>query len=190
MDWYEGPPLLDHLESIEPEGEEEADAPFRMPVQTVIRAGWLSRLRRHGRERDGVDRRQYPGDAGRDPGDGRPSTVGGETQYFGVAGQSVAISFRSPVDCSRGDVLASAEAPPEVADQFEAIIVWMGDEDLLPGRQYGLKLAGQYALATLQPPKHEIDVDTSRADRDPDTGSERDRSGRSVDRQAARLRAL
>jgi bifunctional enzyme CysN/CysC len=47
-----------------------------------------------------------------------------------------------------------------VADQFEATIVWMGDEDLLPGRQYGLKLATQYALATLQPPKHEIDVDT------------------------------
>src|SRR6185436_8846189 len=73
---------------------------------------------------------------------------------------SVAISLRSPVDCSRGDVLADAEAPPEVADQFEAVIVWMGDRDLLPGRQYGLKLAGQYALATLQPPKHEIDVDT------------------------------
>jgi bifunctional enzyme CysN/CysC len=47
-----------------------------------------------------------------------------------------------------------------VADQFEAVIVWMGDEDLVPGRQYGLKLATQYALATVQQPKHEIDVDT------------------------------
>jgi bifunctional enzyme CysN/CysC len=160
MPWYEGPLLLDHLESIEPESEDDEDAPFRMPVQTVIRAdgyrGFAGMIA-SGQVATGDSLRVMPA--------GTPAivdrvTVGGETQYFGVAGRSVAISFRSPVDCSRGDVLAGAEVPPEVADQFEAVIVWMGDEDLLPGRQYGLKLAGQDALATLQPPKHEIDMDT------------------------------
>jgi len=160
MPWYEGPLLLDHLESISAESEDDLDAPFRMPVQTVIRSGsyrGFAGMVASGQVSTGDTLRVMP--AGTQAIVDRV-TVGGETQYFGVAGQSVAISFRSPVDCSRGDVLASAEVPPEVADQFEAIIVWMGDEDLLPGRQYGLKLAGQYALATLQPPKHEIDMDT------------------------------
>ncbi len=160
MPWYQGPHLLDLLESIEPEAGEDREAPFRMPVQTVIRAdnyrGFAGMIA-SGQVATGDDLLVLP--AGTRAVVDRV-TVGGETQYFGVSGQSVAISFRSPVDCSRGDVLASAGAPPEIADQFEAVIVWMGDEDLLPGRQYGLKLAGQYALATLQPPKHEIDVDT------------------------------
>ena len=160
MPWYQGPLLLDHLEGIEPETEDEADSPFRMPVQNVIRAdGYrgFAGLIASGKVSTGDRLRVMPA--------GTPAivdrvTIGADTQYFGFAGQSVAISFRSQVDCSRGNVMAAADSPPEVADQFEAVIVWMGDEDLLPGRQYGLKLAGQYALATLQPPKHEIDVDT------------------------------
>ena len=159
--WYQGPTLLEILESVEPEADSSADAPFRMPVQWVIRgedgyrgfAGMVA----SGTVSSGEQVRVMPA--------GTPATVdrvmiGDETQYFGFPGQSVSISFRSPVDCSRGDLIAAAEAPPEVADQFEAMIVWMGDEDLLPGRQYGLKLNSQYALATLQPPKYEIDVNT------------------------------
>src|SRR4051794_35368046 len=51
------------------------------------------------------------------------------------AGQAIALHFASEVDCSRGDLLAAAEAPPQVADQFEAAIIWMAEEPLLPGRQ-------------------------------------------------------
>jgi bifunctional enzyme CysN/CysC len=160
MPWYAGRTLLEHLESIEAEEDRSADAPFRMPVQWVIRSdgyrGFAGMI---------ASGQVASGDAVRVMPAGTPAvvdkvTIGTETQYYGIAGQSVAISFRSPVDCSRGDVIADAEAPPEVADQFEAVIIWMGDEDLLPGRQYGLKLGTQFALATLQPPKHEIDVDT------------------------------
>jgi bifunctional enzyme CysN/CysC len=160
MPWYEGPLLLDHLESIEPESESDSEAPFRMPVQTVIRSdGYrgFAGMVASGTVATGDSLRVMPA--------GTPAivdrvTIGDETQYFGVAGQSVAIRGGSRVDCAGGDGLAAAAPPPEVADQFEATVVWMGDEDLLPGRQYGLKLAGQYALATLQPPKHEIDMDT------------------------------
>ena len=50
-----------------------------------------------------------------------------------VAGQSVTLTLADEIDVSRGDVLAAADAPPEVADQFEATIVWMDEEPMLPG---------------------------------------------------------
>jgi bifunctional enzyme CysN/CysC len=77
-----------------------------------------------------------------------------------VAGQSVTVTFADEVDCSRGDVIAAAADPPEAADQFEATIVWMADEPLLPGRGYWLKLATQTVTATVQEPKYEINVNT------------------------------
>src|SRR5690606_40049142 len=61
---------------------------------------------------------------------------------------------------SRGDVIAAAEQPPQAADQFEATIVWMSDEALIPGRGYWLKLATQTVTATVAQPKHEVDVNS------------------------------
>jgi bifunctional enzyme CysN/CysC len=77
-----------------------------------------------------------------------------------VAGQSVTLTFADEVDCSRGDVIAAAGDPPEVADQFEATIVWMDEHELLPGRGYWLKLGTQTVTATVQHPKYEINVNT------------------------------
>mgnify|MGYP006210265375 CR=1 FL=1 len=57
-----------------------------------------------------------------------------------VAGQSVTICFADEVDCSRGNVIAVADAPPEVSDQFEATIVWMDDDPLHVGRAYWLRI--------------------------------------------------
>jgi bifunctional enzyme CysN/CysC len=85
----------------------------------------------------------------------------GETKLGEVeAGQSVSIVLAEQVDCSRGDVLVAETAPPEVADQFEATLIWLSEEELTPGRQYELKLGTQSALATIQPPKHEIEINT------------------------------
>src|SRR3546814_11123957 len=77
-----------------------------------------------------------------------------------VAGQSVTLTLADEVDCSRGDVIAAADAPPEAADQFEATLVWMADEAMIAGRAYWLKLATQGVSATIQQPKHEINVNT------------------------------
>ena len=77
-----------------------------------------------------------------------------------VAGQSVTVTFADEVDCSRGDVIAAASDPPEAADQFEATIVWMAEDELLPGRGYWLKLGTQTVTATVQHPKYEINVNT------------------------------
>ncbi len=77
-----------------------------------------------------------------------------------VAGQSVTLSFTDEIDCSRGDVIAPADQPPETADQFEATIVWMADEPMLPGRPYWLKIGTQTVTAQIQAPKYEINVNT------------------------------
>jgi bifunctional enzyme CysN/CysC len=77
-----------------------------------------------------------------------------------VAGQSVTICLTDEVDCSRGDVLATADVPPEAADQFEATIVWMDDDPMHVGRAYWLKLGTQTVSVTVQQPKYTVNVNT------------------------------
>jgi len=158
MPWYEGPSLLEHLEAVEPEAE-RTGGPFEMPVQ------WVSREGRRGFAGTVAQGSVRPGDRVRVMPSGTAATVeriglGEAALDEAVRGQSVMLSFAEEVDCSRGDVVASAAYPPEVADQFEAVIVWMAGDELVAGRQYGLKLAAQSALATIHTPKYEIDVDT------------------------------
>lgn len=69
-------------------------------------------------------------------------------------------SVDDEVDCSRGDVIALADAPPEVSNQFEARLVWMDDEAMLPSRAYAMKLGTQTVSASIAAPKYEIDVNT------------------------------
>jgi bifunctional enzyme CysN/CysC len=158
MPWYDGPSLLEHLEGIEDEAEVDG-GPFAMPVQWVSRherrgfAGMVTR----GSVRRGDRVRVMPAGTG--------ATIariglGGTELEEAVRGQSVMLSFAEEVDCSRGDVVASDACPPDVADQFEAVIVWLAEEELVAGRQYALKLAAQSALATVHTPKYEIDVNT------------------------------
>jgi bifunctional enzyme CysN/CysC len=158
MPWYDGPSLLEHLEGVEP-GAESGPGPFEMPVQ------WVSRHGRRGFAGMVAAGSVRPGDPVRVMPAGTRATVEriglGEAELDeAVKGQSVMLSFAEEVDCSRGDVIASADRPPEAADQFEAVIVWMAEEELVAGRQYGLKLAAQSALATIHTPKYEIDVNT------------------------------
>ncbi|HZG07429.1 MAG TPA: adenylyl-sulfate kinase [Allosphingosinicella sp.] len=161
MDWYGGPTLIEHLEAVAPAEEGSAQAPLRMPVQWVSRQGQDFRgfagLIAAGSVRPGDPVRVLPA--------GTAATVsrivlGEKDLGQAVAGQSVTLALDREVDCSRGDTIADAEAPPEVADQFEATIIWMSEEPLLTGRQYRLKLGTQSALATIQPPKFEVDVES------------------------------
>jgi bifunctional enzyme CysN/CysC len=158
MPWYEGPTLLDHLEAVAPDAEGDG-GPFEMPVQWVSRQGrrGFAGMVAQGSVRRGDPVRVMPA--------GTRATIArialGDAELDeAVRGQSVMLSFAEEVDCSRGDVIASAACPPEAADQFEATIVWMAEEELVAGRQYALKLAAQSALATIHTPKYEIDVNT------------------------------
>jgi bifunctional enzyme CysN/CysC len=164
--WYTGVPLMEHLETVVLDVTADQAKPFRMPVQWVNRPNLdfrgFSGLISSGTVRSGEAIRVLPS--------GKTSTVsriviapgpsGRSDLDIAVAGQSVTICFADEIDCSRGDVIASAGDPPQVADQFETTLVWMSDEALLPGRAYWLKLATQTLTATVQHPKYQINVNT------------------------------
>ena len=77
-----------------------------------------------------------------------------------VAGQSITLTFNDEIDCSRGDVIAHADSAPAVADQFQATVVWMDEEEMLPSRTYWMKIGTQTVGATVGNPNYEIDVNT------------------------------
>lgn len=159
--WYQGPALMEHLETVEVDGTADAAKPFRMPVQWVNRPN-LDFRGFSGQIATGVVR---PGDTVRVVPSGKTSTITRIVTLDGdleqaVAGQSVTLCFADEIDCSRGDVICLADAPVQAADQFETTIVWMDDNALLPGRPYWLKLGTQTVTATVQQPKYQVNVNT------------------------------
>ena len=130
--WYDGPVLIDHLETMEVNNTASQAKPFRMPVQWVNRPNLdfrgFSGLIATGAVKPGDELRSLP--SGKTSKVKSIVTMDGELDRA-VAGQSVTITLEDEIDCSRGDVLATADAPPEVADQFESTLVWMDDEPLV-----------------------------------------------------------
>jgi len=159
--WYSGPTLIEHLESVQIEADAEAARPFRMPVQWVNRPN-LDFRGFAGAIASGTVK---PGDAVRILPSGKTTHIARIIAFGGdldraVAGQSVTLTLADEVDCSRGDIIAAADAPPEIANQFEATVVWMDGAEMLPGRPYWLKIGTQTVSATLQQPKYQINVNT------------------------------
>jgi bifunctional enzyme CysN/CysC len=161
MPWYQGPSLLEHLDTVPLDAAADAQKPFRMPVQWVNRPdqsfrGFAGQIA-SGTVALGTDVRVLP--LGRITRIARIVTADGDLDEA-IAGQSVTVTFADEVDCSRGDVIVAAADPPEVADQFEAAIVWMDEHELIPGRGYWLKLGTQMVTATVHHPKYEVNVNT------------------------------
>ncbi len=159
--WYAGTPLLPHLETVTLEDTIEQTGPFRMPVQLVNRPN-LDFRGFSGMIAGGQVR---PGDAIRVLPSGKTSTIARIVTLKGdkdvaVAGESVTLTLADEIDCSRGQVIVAAQAPLEVADQFESTIVWMDEVEMVPGRAYWLKIGTQTVSATVQPPKYEVNVNT------------------------------
>jgi bifunctional enzyme CysN/CysC len=158
--WYTGPSLVGHLETIEIH-DEVRNGPFRMPVQWVNRPD----LDFRGFSGQIVGGTVRPGDRLRAVPAGRESTVARVVTMDGdldeaVAGQSVTITLADEIDVSRGDVLVTAGDPSPVADQFEAHVVWMDENAMLPGRPYLLKIGARTVGATVAQPKYKINVNT------------------------------
>ena len=158
--WYTGPTLLGHLEDVEVEDALQHQ-PFRLPVQWVSRPD-LDFRGFAGQIASGTIR---PGDAVRVLPSGRVSTVARIVTYDGdlpeaVAGQSITLTLADEVDVSRGDVLAVADSPPEVADTFQTHLVWMAEEPLQVGKPYLFKLGARTVTATVSAPDHKVDVNT------------------------------
>ena len=161
MPWYQGPTLLGHLEEAPVSDQQMLEHPFRMAVQWVNRPN-LDFRGFAGQISAGVVR---PGDAIRVLPSGKTTTVKSIVTYDGelekaVAGQSITLTFADEIDCSRGDVIVQSDEPCEVADQFEATLVWMAEQEMLPGRPYLLKIGTQTVTATVTEPKYEVNVNT------------------------------
>ncbi|MQY21603.1 sulfate adenylyltransferase subunit CysN [Nocardia macrotermitis] len=160
MPWYSGPTLVGQLESV-PIADERNARPFRLPVQWVNRPD--SEFRGFSGQIAGGT--VHPGDKVRVLPSGRESVIARIVTADGdldvaVADQSVTVVLSDEIDVSRGDVIASAAAAPGVADQFEAQLVWMSEQPMLPGRTYQLELATSSAVAQIAQPKYTIDVDS------------------------------
>jgi bifunctional enzyme CysN/CysC len=159
-DWYEGPSLMEYLETV-PVGDRRLNASFRMPVQWVNRPN-LDFRGFSGQIAAGTIK---PGDRVKSMPSGKQSTIERIVTATGdldeaIAGQSVTLTLNDEIDCSRGDVIVSAEDPAEVSDQFQVRILWMNDTPLLPGRRYLLKMGAKTVTATVNAPKYGIDVNT------------------------------
>ena len=162
MSWYQGPSLLKLLEDIELEDQTSHSQPFRMPVQLVNRPN-----------------SDFRGVSGK-PASGYIS-VNDEIAVFpsgkrtiikeiitpngtaaqSLQSQSITLTFKDEIDCSRGDVISSANSPLEISDQFETTIIWMHENALVPGRSYRLKIGSLELQASCSQPKYKTNIETN-----------------------------
>ena len=161
MPWYQGPSLLQHLENAPLDDGRASRAPFRLPVQWVNRPnldfrGFAGNVAA-GSLRVGESIRVLPS--------GKQSRVAGilgmaGEQQEALCGQAVTLTLEDEIDISRGDLITLADAPAAVADQFEATLVWMGEEPMLPGRPYLMKIGSRTLGMSCATLKHKVDVNS------------------------------
>ena len=159
--WYQGSPLMHHLETVNLEQVDDDQDAFRMPVQWVNRPnldfrGFCGKIA-SGQVRPGDEVRILP--SGKTSHIDRIVTQDGDLD-IAQKDQSVTLTLRDEVDCSRGQIITAAKEPLEVADQFETTLIWMEEEALTPGRAYYLKVGAQTVSATVAEPKYKINVNT------------------------------
>ena len=158
--WYGGPSVLEYLETVDTT-RDRGDIGLRLPVQ------WVNRPDQNFRGFAGTvaSGEVRPGDAvvvlpsGRRTRVDRIVTADGDLSVAG-AGQAITLTLADEIDISRGDVIAAATRPCEVADQFAAHLLWMGEQRLLPGRPYWLKIGTRTVTASVTEIKHKVDVNT------------------------------
>jgi len=161
MPWYQGSTLMQHLESMPVQSKTNQTKPLRIPIQ------WVNRPNLDFRGFTGTiaSGALKVGDQIQVQPSGKNSTITqiiaaeGDCQEA-VAGQAITFTLTDEIDISRGDIITHSDTPAEVADQFEATIIWMHEEPLLPGRQYWLKIGAQTLTATVTSIKYEVNINT------------------------------
>lgn len=158
--WYDGPTLMKYLETVQV-GDARQAADFRLPVQWVNRPNLdfrgFSGTIASGTIKVGDPIKVLPS--------AQESNVKSIVTYDGdldeaVAGEAITLTLEDEIDISRGDVIAGKDHPPEVADQFEAKIIWMHDDAMLPGRPYLFKTANKTIPGLVTDLKHKVNVNT------------------------------
>jgi bifunctional enzyme CysN/CysC len=165
MPWYAGPTLAELLDGVEPEAVRLRGQPLRLAIRAVNRAepGGLEGTIIAGRLRTGDAVRVQPSGqlsrVSRIAAGARdlPEASTGETVTIALEGAQGA---QGAIDVSPGDLIVTADAPAEIAAQFEATIIWLTDTPLLPGRSYELRIGARRATATINPLKYKIHLST------------------------------
>ena len=162
MKWYKGASLLKLLEDINLEDSATLSQPFRMPVQLVNRPNSDFR---------GVSGKSASGHISKDDEisifpSGKKTRVKEIISPNGsvdksLPGQSITLTFKDEIDCSRGNIISSAKLPLEISDQFDATIIWMDEKPFVPGRSYNLKIGCLELQATCSQPKYKINTETN-----------------------------
>ncbi|MFI8744970.1 sulfate adenylyltransferase subunit CysN [Pseudomonas sp. NPDC077186] len=158
--WYDGQSLMEILETVEVAGDRNFDD-LRFPVQYVNRpnlnfrgfAGTLA----SGIVRKGDEVMALP--SGKTSKVKSIVTFEGELEHAGP-GQAITLTLEDEIDVSRGDMLVHADNRPQVTDGFEAMLVWMGEEPMLPGKKYDIKRATSYVPGSIPSIVHRVDVNT------------------------------
>ena len=158
--WYDGQSLMEILESVEIAGDRNFDD-LRFPVQYVNRpnlnfrgfAGTLA----SGIVRKGDEIAVLPS--------GKTSRIKSIVTFDGeleqaTPGEAITLTLEDEIDVSRGDMLVHADNRPRIADSFDAMLVWMGEEPMLPGKKYDIKRATSYVPGSIASIIHSVDVNT------------------------------
>ena len=158
--WYEGPALMEILHGVEVGRDAEADG-FRLPVQSVNRPNsefrGISGTVASGSVEPGMQVVVSP--SGGTTAVARILGPAGDLERA-VSGQAVTLVLADEIDVGRGDTIAAADRPPELADQFAAHLIWMDQQPMLPERPYLVRFASASAVAQVTDLTHRIDVDT------------------------------
>ncbi|WP_165064841.1 sulfate adenylyltransferase subunit CysN [Paludisphaera rhizosphaerae] len=160
MPWYHGPALLDHLETVHIASDRNL-ADLRFPVQYVIRPN-LDFRGFAGTVASGI---LHKGDEVMVLPSGKRSRVKSIVTYDGeleeaFAPQAVTVTLTDEIDVSRGDMLVHPDSPPHVSNEIEAMVVWMAEQPLVPGRTYTLKQTTRQVAAEVSSFRYGVDVNT------------------------------
>src|ERR1700677_3641157 len=160
MPWYSGPPLLDHLETVQIASDRNL-TDLRFPVQYVLRPN-LNFRGFSGTVASGIVRK---GDEVMVLPSGKRSRVKSIVTYDGeleeaFAPQAVTVTLTDQVDVSRGNMLVLPDTPPHVSSEIEAMVVWMAEQPFVPGRPYTLKQTTQQVTAEVASFRYGVDVNT------------------------------
>jgi len=160
MAWFTGPTLMQHLETVDVEAGIDLEN-FRLPVQMVTRPD-LNFRGYAGTISSGVIR---PGDAVVSLPSGVSSTVDRIVTFDGdldVAGpgRAVTVTLADEIDVSRGDLLVKEGQRPLRGHDVDAMLVWMSEEEMAPGRQYLMQTSSGISNASINTIRHRVEINT------------------------------
>ncbi|MEM6884681.1 MAG: sulfate adenylyltransferase subunit CysN [Verrucomicrobiota bacterium] len=165
MPWYDGPPLLNHLENVNIAADRNL-VDMRFPVQYVIRPD-LDFRGFAGTVASGVIRK---GDTVVSLPSGQQSQVKSIVTYDGEIDQafppmSVTVTLEDEIDASRGNMLVHKNNAPQVGNEVEAMLVWMHESASKPGGTYLIKQTTQTTPGVLSELRYKVDVNSMRKDK-------------------------